>query len=125
LKRSAERRGVPFTLSPHEYITWRVSTEDVCHYCGMDAETFREAKLLVLESPALMRFREVFANPAHAKMQHLSIDRKDPEKGYTLENICKACWICNYIKGGVLTEAQMKQLGPQLYSQFNLVAARG
>lgn len=44
----------------------------------------------------------------------MTIDRKDNSKGYTLENICLACWTCNHLKGDILSELEMKEFAERI-----------
>ena len=37
-------------------------------------------------------------------------DHKDNKKGYTIDNICFACAICNYHKGDFFTYSEFKEI---------------
>lgn len=84
----------------------------------MTVEAFRALRERVAHVPALARFRLVFARPAHRTTQHLTVDRKDPDSGYAIDNICKACVFCVFIKNGLLREDQMRHLGPQVHEEL-------
>lgn len=63
-----------------------------CHYCGMTNET------------SMTKHNE-----------RLTIDRKDSNKGYSLENCVLACKKCNYLKGNVLNAHEMKKIAPIIW----------
>lgn len=77
-KRQAARRNIAYTLTIDEAYKLFTST---CHYCG--------------EKPSNVK--------KHGKNQSVffyyqGIDRKDPNKGYHLENCLPSCKKCNYAK---------------------------
>lgn len=60
-----------------------------CHYCGISNE-----KSIDLTG------------------KRLTIDRKDPNKGYTEENCALACHKCNQLKGNILNEEEALIVAP-------------
>ncbi len=125
LRNSAKYRDLPFAITLDEYKTWWAETPDVCRYCGADFPTFAARRELILTDDRLHWLREVFANPNHAAIRGLSVDRRDPRRGYTLDNICKACWLCNYVKGAIITEHLMARIAEDLVYQISLVTGVG
>lgn len=75
-KRRAKRKKLQVTLTDEEFI--KLVTSD-CHYCG---KSFKE------------EVRRVNKN----LINMLTIDRKDPRKGYNIENCVPSCKQCNTIK---------------------------
>lgn len=115
LRHSAKSRGLVFSIKLSDFSQWWSKTDHVCHYCGSTTDDFILAKNAILDGQQnLSRFREIFRNPVHRSVVHLSVDRKDPDVGYELDNLAKACWICNYIKGGILKEVDMLMVAPSI-----------
>jgi hypothetical protein len=75
-----------------------------------------------LSEDRLKRFREVFSNPIYGKIDDLTIDRKNPGYGYDENNIVKACWICNYLKGGIWTHKNFMFLGMSVRREIEGIA---
>lgn len=112
------------TFTPEEFTVWWATTPEICYYCGVSFEEHASFRELILSgNPAASRFREIFSNKNHAKQIAMSVDRKVPSLGYILNNICKACWICNYVKGGIITEEQMLWLAPQIATELRSIVA--
>lgn len=45
------------------------------------------------------------------KPKYLTMDKKNPNGDYTLDNVCLACMRCNMLKGNVLSYDEMKEIG--------------
>jgi hypothetical protein len=126
LKNSAKARALEFSLSQEFFVAWWNTSEHKCHYCGATVEQFIHEKNAILSgNEKLSRFREVFSNPMHTKVVELSIDRKNPSLGYVESNIAKACWVCNYIKGGILSENEMMMIAPSIHNSILEVMRNG
>jgi ribosomal protein L37E len=78
-------------LEKIEFKEWLNKQKKECMYCGMSQK----------ESYAILNRR-------------LAIDRKDNNKGYTIENIALACYPCNTIKNQYLTSDDMLEIRPTL-----------
>lgn len=85
-------------ISEIDFINWYNSQEQKCYYCE---RTLEEVKNDIKE-------KEINQN-------RMSIDRKDNDKGYILNNIVFACRRCNEIKSDYFTETEMLRLGKILY----------
>lgn len=66
-----------------------------CHYCGIKEGDF-------------IRMWGVFYK---TRGKRLELERKDNEKGYTLENCVLACAICNNAKSNKFTYEEFKKIG--------------
>jgi hypothetical protein len=73
----AAQRGFDFSLKPEDC---RKMFQSVCEYCGKEpSQIYRGSR-------------------SHGYYVYNGIDRKDPLKGYLLENCVAACKLCNYAK---------------------------
>lgn len=89
LRRKAKERGNSFDLTIEEFANWFDSQEKCCHYCGCE----------VFEYSDLPQGKK--------QLLGLTIDRKDNDKSYSVDNIAIACRRCNLMKGSWLNEEQM------------------
>jgi len=88
------RKKKPVIISKQTFIEWYNNEPKICVYCG------------ILEKD-LWIWVDNFND--HAK--RLTIDCKDNEKGYVLDNIVLACECCNMIKTNILTFSEMQEIG--------------
>jgi 5-methylcytosine-specific restriction endonuclease McrA len=93
-----QKTNKDLAITKEEFIKWYNKQEQECHYCKRTLEEIKQDK----------QERADFKN-------RLSIDRKDNNKGYTLDNIVLACRRCNIIKGDYFTEQEMLEIGNNLY----------
>jgi len=98
---SAKRRNIEFNLTKEEFIVWYNNQEKKCYYCKRNLEEIKKDKILNLNS---YRF---------------SIDRKDNNRSYSLDNIVLCCLGCNVVKGKFFTEQEMLKMGSVLKNIFN------
>ena len=98
---SAKKRNIEFNFSKEGFVTWYNKQEQVCHYCKRNLEEIKKDKILNLNS---YRF---------------SIDRKNNNRGYILDNIVLCCLNCNIVKGKFFTEQEMLKMGSTLKEIFN------
>jgi len=68
-----------------------------CYYCGIDEEDFFRI------------WGKFYGGKTRGKK--LEVDRRDNEKGYTLENCVLACSVCNNAKSDKLTDGEFKKVG--------------
>lgn len=62
--------------------------------------------------------------PNYKRVNRLTIDRIDNNQGYSINNICKACHICNTVKGAFINADTMQIVGRKiLQSILNEVEA--
>ena len=97
LKNNTRNRGKELIITEEDFVNWYNNQEKICHYCK---RTLEEIKQDIKEN-------KKFKN-------RLSIDRKDNNKGYTLDNMALACRRCNSIKSDYFTEQEMIEIGKLL-----------
>jgi len=90
-----------------EFEEWFGITSHCCHYCGKTEEEFCAFKKQILES-SNSRFKKAFKTKRMQQISRLTIDRKDNTQNYTIQNIVKCCWICNFVKGDFFSYDEMK-----------------
>ena len=88
------RNNKPFDITREDFIEWYNSQKKQCIYCGI---SYDNAYLM----------RKYFG--AHGIQ--LSIDCKENDLGYTLDNIVLACDRCNFIKSNIFTYEEMLEIG--------------
>ena len=100
LKTKATGGGVQFERE--EFIEWKRGDPDRrrCVYCGIDGDQLYALDVL---------------NPRNGKrFEVIGVDRRDNGLPYTLDNIQPCCPLCNGIKSGILTHAEMLVMGSHL-----------
>lgn len=114
---SAKRRGKEFSLTRQQFIQWYNTSTDECHYCKITGPEYSGvmSKLKSL-GKAANGIGTVASQVRYSP--RLTIDRKDNEKGYTIDNICKSCWFCNVTKGSLLSEEIMIEVGKEIKSKL-------
>lgn len=91
--RKYKKIGVSFSFE--EFERWYNSQERECFYCAIPEKTMVELGL-----------------PWRYKVQkRFSLDRMDPFEGYSLDNICLCCRVCNEVKSNILSWIEMKEIG--------------
>jgi hypothetical protein len=85
-----------------EFVRWkRVSPKRRrCTYCGIDGE---QLYALDVKNPRTKKRFEV-----------IGVDRKSNDLPYRLDNIQPCCPLCNGVKSGILSDGEMRVLGPVL-----------
>lgn len=122
MSKSAEKRGINFDLSEESLKKWWEDNTDCCHYCGITIEKYREIRDFIINYKGanynILRYKKFFNLDIHAKINDMTIDRKDNGCGYIVDNIVKSCWICNSAKSDFFTEYEMKVIGKMLIEQI-------
>lgn len=95
IKNNAKNRNINFVISKEDFIRWYDKQEKLCHYCGRNLEEIK---------------RDIKTDILHNK-NRFSIDRKDNDTGYQLDNIVLCCHKCNTIKSNIFTYEQMIRVG--------------
>lgn len=91
LKANAKKRGKEFFLLQEDFINWYGDQLRYCHYCEAPEEILAE-------------WVRGFSRP------FLTVDRKDNNVGYVIDNIVLCCGMCNTIKGSVFTYYEMMDI---------------
>ena len=133
LRQGALARGLTFTLTPDSLSNWWRGTPDICAYCGITTAEFIRLRDYANAYPGsdyeITKFRRVFRSSKQAAIRWLTLDRVENALGYELDNLVKCCWFCNYIKGTLLTHADMLLVGKsiieRLTTQIAAAEARG
>jgi len=79
LKTRAKTKNIKVTIKKEDFINWYNLQNKECHYCKRNINQLQKDK---------KETNKYYKN-------RLSIDRKDNNKGYTLDNIILACCRCN------------------------------
>jgi 5-methylcytosine-specific restriction endonuclease McrA len=95
---NSKPRNITINLTENEFINWYTSQEQKCYYCGRTLEEIKN---------------DIKENIRHKN--RMSVDRKDNNKGYELNNIVLACMRCNTIKSSYFTEKEMLKIGKLIY----------
>ena len=98
LKARAKQRDIKFNITKEDFIEWYNSQKQECYYCKQTLKEINKNQF--------------------GRSDKLTIDRKDNNKGYEIDNIVLACMRCNYIKSDFFTEEEMLQIG-------NIIKNRG
>lgn len=86
IKRSAENKDIPFDLTLEDLELF--TNINHCHYCGDDIEWIKYGK----------------------GVRRTNLDRIEPDKGYTKDNLVVACWSCNEARGARFTYSEFCKL---------------
>lgn len=95
-KANAKLCKIDFTISKEEFLSW-YNQDLKCHYCSIRPEYFHLSQDKLL-----------------ARKANLGIDRKNNDKGYSLDNIVLCCDRCNLIKSKFFTYEDMKFIGEKI-----------
>jgi hypothetical protein len=90
LRHNAKRRNIDFNIQKEDFIEYIKQCGNICNYCGVKTELSKHMN----------------------NTKQLSIDRKDNNKGYSIDNIAVCCSLCNKIKNDIFTVDDMKTIGP-------------
>lgn len=99
----AKNKGISFTIDYHEYIGWFRLQPKNCYYCGSPLTNGKHTK---------------------HKLTDMTLDRKNPNQGYSLQNIVLCCRRCNMIKGNWFTEQQMLEIANKYLRSSNHILIR-
>jgi len=116
-----KRHSRELQMTLEEFANWWNSSADECEYCGLSTFEYRsllEKMQSYAGSSSTIKYAISRPNLIHTRTVYLTIDRKDNDQGYTLDNMCKACWTCNVTKGCNLTSDEMKVIGPNLRNRI-------
>ncbi len=95
IKCRSKRKNTNIHITEIVFINWYNNQEKKCYYCN---RTLEEIKQNSIETERNKKCR-------------LTIDRKDNNEGYSLDNIVLACNRCNMTKSSYFTEQEMLEIG--------------
>lgn len=102
IKQGAKRRSLVFTIDKNEFVEWYKLQPRECFYCKRSEED-------IMKDLAIIR----------KKMQRLSIDRVENEKGYETGNLILSCMRCNYTKSNFFSKDEMLIIGRIIKEKFD------
>ena len=85
-------KQVDFTME--EFIKWYSSQRKICYYCDLSEENIN-----------------LFDWKTNGRVKRLTLDRRNNNRGYELNNLVLACYLCNAVKNNVFTEQEMLEIG--------------
>ena len=88
-----------FKLSKHEFEEWYRKQDKKCAYCDLTLEEIRKLPYPYNRKNGLLKY---------------SIDRKDSNLGYQIDNLALCCFTCNTIKNNLLSYEEMKIIGEKI-----------
>jgi alkyl sulfatase BDS1-like metallo-beta-lactamase superfamily hydrolase len=94
IRSNAKRRNIDLNFTYKNFSEWYNLQIQECHYCKKSLAQTKKDK----------------TTTGH-NFQRLTIDRKDNNKGYNINNITLSCGYCNYVKGHIFTEQEMLKIG--------------
>lgn len=129
MQKSAKKRGINFNLTEEQLKEWWQKTEDRCYYCGCDIRKFIINRDFVKnyggDNPKILYIKQhVFNNPNYYKIETMTIDRMNSSLGYSVDNLAKACWICNSIKSNKYSVEEMMVIAPDIINEIKLEMER-
>lgn len=104
---SKKQKGLNDFTNFEEFSRWYDKALKKCSYCGIEEEVLQE--LIVTGKLTSKRF-PINGIPQRGKSRGLclEIDRIDPNKNYSLDNITLCCYFCNNDKSDVFTGKDYK-----------------
>ena len=93
------RKRKDFNLNKEEFIKWYENQDKKCSYCNLTLEEIRKLPSPYNRKNGLAKY---------------SIDRKNNDLGYTIDNITLSCFTCNTIKNNFLTYEEMLKIGKEI-----------
>lgn len=94
IKRNAKNWDRSIEFTENQLIDWYHKQDKICKYCGISIKDIENSNFFI-----------------YKKYRRLTIDRIDNNKGYSLDNICLACMICNRTKSNIFSYEQMTEIG--------------
>jgi len=102
LKKNARVRNITFKLDKDDFVLWYDCQVKECRYCGLP-----ESKLSLL--PLIGK----------AKNKRFTIDRKDNNRGYIIDNLALSCNVCNKVKSNILSYEEMLEVGKIIKNRWH------
>lgn len=94
IRDAASTQRIEFNINPWDFVKWYEGQPQTCYYCGRELTKGKNRKHQLTDE---------------------TFDRKDNDRGYSLDNIALACRRCNLMKGSWLTEGQMLEIAERFF----------
>lgn len=98
MKTNCYNKKRKFSLKKEDFLIWYNNQKKICTYCKVDEKNLPES------------FRKISVSRT-GTINRLTIDRKNNNLGYLINNLTLACAQCNKIKGEFLSYEEMLQVG--------------
>jgi hypothetical protein len=104
---SKKQKGLNDFANFEEFLGWYNKALKKCSYCGIEEEVLQE---LIIKGKITSKRFPVNGVPQRGKSRGmwLEIDRIDPDKNYSLDNVALCCYFCNNDKSDVFTGKDYK-----------------
>lgn len=122
LQSSSKKKNILFSLTKESLTNWWSITPNICFYCNVILDEYlKNRDFIVLykgNNFEIKKFMRFYYNSNWRKINKMTIDRMDNHKGYILNNIVKACWICNSLKSDFFSANEMKVISKSVISKL-------
>src|SRR3990172_1416077 len=97
-----KKTGGDVSFSREHFVAWKRSdpANRLCTYCDIDSQQLYRLGV------TNVRTKKTY--------ESIGVDRRDNTQRYTLDNLVPCCGPCNAIKGSILTDVEMRQVGKVL-----------
>jgi hypothetical protein len=124
LRQGAVKRGLSFDLTAESLENWWHSRPDNCFYYDINLDEYLEIRDFILSYKGrnfeINKFKRFYRSPKFQKIRWMTIDRIHNDKGYEIENIAKACWLCNSLKSDFFDGDQMRLIAPRIMAKLKI-----
>lgn len=108
LRSNAKAREIPFEIkSVEELVRFWTSQPDSCFWCGHTLVEYQKLCNDIIKyrgkSNLIHKLKKIIQSNNN---KFLTFDRRDSNLGYRIDNLVKACLICNISKGFIISEPQ-------------------
>jgi hypothetical protein len=86
-------------FSKEEFIEWDKNQKRKCFYCGVTEEETKK--------------NPFFKFTSGKQLNRLTLDRKNSELPYQLDNIVLSCWVCNKVKSNIFNSEEFKKIAKE------------
>lgn len=90
----ANSYDISFNMTQDEFVAWYLEQKQECYYCGIKQEDITKNQNMM----------------PNKNIHRLTLNRLDPNKGYSIDNIVLCCARCNLIKSNFFTPEEMKEI---------------
>ena len=106
------------SLTAESLEKWWHGQADNCSYCGISLDEYLGLRDFILSYKGgnfeINKFKRFYRSQKHQSIRWLTIDRINNNRGYEIENIAEACWICNSLKSDFFDGEQIRLIGADI-----------